>query len=712
MSQQHYTDDVQDRGSYYRLRASKEAAAEEARSLKEWADRGHAALGERDWPLVQSILEEQLLPALDWRQREAIAERGRAMQLGLVFEPKTLTRYQTLREEGRFPTLDPGGSTRETGFQQHVLGEQQQDLLEAAFRTAYAALVVRDRVDHEVTTEVPASEYVHQVGERYYAPDSVGDQPVQMIDPDDDWKATLLTGGQGSGKSSTGFTLGEDRFAAGHKIVDLVDMSKAENVMWDVESRHDALRRAREEMGLGTEFLDPVRAGCAWLFDDETLDGYLPPEMEIRLPLTHELADSTVPFDSAADEPVVKPFTIPASDLSYRQLVMLLPHTTKTQENYLHSAHQILKNRDTDWTLSDMADTVRDETNAGEAVAARIRRALETTQQKAFIRDSEADHQLDWDDIMADRGTVTAFSVYMIDEKTDKLALASYLIDSLYEARKTQLRRHDLDDYPPLTVILRELHDIAPRQKAEQDSEATFEGYMIDLMGEVLALMRHVNMEIIADTQKFKQQLAPEVSGLFHRVFAFNGHQPDIKTVFRTRVDETDIAEKVSTYETGKCALVHSDGYTTPIQMAPPRMHHLDAKQDGDGLGARVKYLDGEELREAPWDATVPPRLRFDEFGDDPLGEFIFDHVEITKDRDDRIVKQDFSDAYNAWARANDTQTKSHQAICRWIHAHLEIEDGQPDRKTVWYGLRVYYDEGWQRSDATTHKSAPKSTIA
>jgi len=669
--------DSQNRGQYLEQQRERQLIRQGQSRLEAACEMCHEALAEGDYYLVSAHLSETILPAIQVSTRD-------------------LARIES--------SIDLDRREWHRGALRVLLGADSGDDIESldtetlanGFRSAYTLLAGRGRIDDDATTVVPAIEYDHQIGERYYSPLSKGSSTAELIDEDDDWKATLLTGGQGSGKSATGFTIGEDRVAAGHKLIDLVDLSKAENVMWDVESRNDDLREIREEMGLEADFVNPVLEGLAWLFDEPAPDGYRPPDIEIRLPMTHELSDSTIPVDTRTGEPVIEPFTIPASDLSYRQLVMLLPHTTKTQENYLHSAHQILKNRDIDWTLADMADAVQDETNAGEAVAARIRRALDTTQQKGFIRDLDADYQLDWDAIMADPDTVTAFSLYMIDEKSDKLALASYLIDSLYEARKRQLREHVLNDYPPLTLMLRELHDIAPRTKAEQESESTFEGYMIDLMGEVLALMRHVNMEIIADTQKFKQQLSPDVSRLFHRVFAFNGQQPDIKRVFRTRVDDTAPAEKVARYDTGKCGLVHDDGYTTPIQMAPPRMHHLDARVDGDGLGARTRYLEHEELRPAPWDSEVPPRLRFDDMPKSPMTDFFYEHIQDTGDERDYIVKMDLTEVYNAWAESNGRTQKGHNRFCRWINEHLELDDGQPrfdgKTKSVWRGIVVTYD--------------------
>lgn len=536
------------------------------------------------------------------------------------------------------------------------------------------------------TTTVPAWEYEHQIGVRHYRAGSPGHQEAELIDPEDDLKATLFTGSQGSGKSTALETVVEDRIARGHKIVDLVDFHSSENALYDIPEQSD-LAEYREDLGLKTGF-DEIPAGFAWLFEDEPMeDAYLPPDIEILAPLTPDLSETEIPVDTTTDEPIVTPFAIPASELTYRQLVLLLPHTTKTHENYLKSAHQVLSKRDDDWTLSDVAQVVRQKTNAGERVADRIERALQTAQNKSFIRDQESEFCLDWDRIMADPRTVTAFTVHMIREPSDKLLVISYLLDCLYDERQRLIRERRLQEFPPLTTVMRELHEIAPRQKSEQESENTIEGYMIDVLSDIFALMRWVKMEIIADTQKFYRQLSPNVSGLFHRIFCFNGQKPDIKRVFNTRIDpDGDPEETVAGYETGKCALVSDDGYQMPIKFAPPRSHHLDAKSDGDAFSFRTR-VDGlnEELQPAPWDASVPKRLQF--YGSDEprdnLEMFFTDFITQTGNRSDYTVKKHITEAYNEWAEEYGYNTHEHNYIQERLKNHFDLDSDTDARPTV-----------------------------
>lgn len=662
------------RGEYVQHQRSKERKQYRQELLEEAIDVAYRALADGDYPMAAEIALEELIPELGLEQRNFYVETQAYRSAHGPWNGAAV--LALLQRPAEYCSL--GSTSRDDGFEPTAKNSHNAQTVEQAIDSLVTALAVEGDVDGNITVEVPAYEYEHQVGMRYYRATSSASDALEMAN-DDDWEATLLTGGQGSAKTASRFTITEDRIAREHKVVDLVDMFKCENGMYDVECRHSKLNDIRARAGVDVGF-----------------EEYDPPEIEILLPLTHELSDSQVPYDTDAEEFVAKPFVIPASDLTYRQLVMLLPHTTKTQENYLRSAHQMLTQSGRDWTLRDVAEAVCRHTNAGEAVADRIERACETAQDKSFIRDEASDYCLDWNEIMADGGTVSAFSTYMIREKSDKLAITSWLLDSLYQARLDLLRTHSLEDYPPLTTGIGEAHKVAPRQKAEQDAEATIEGDMIDTFSELIALMRHVNMEIIADTQKFKQQLSPSVSGLFHRVFAFSGQKPDIKQVFRTRVDDTGPAETVATFETAKCALVGSDGYSMPIKMLPPRMHHLDAKRDPDGLGARAKYLDHEELRDVPWSADIPPRLRFNDMERGPVAEFVYHHVEKTGSKDDFIPKQEFTDLFNDWATANGHTENNHQSVCKLIKRKTDFDEFRPlvdgKQQSAWRGIVVTYE--------------------
>lgn len=554
--------------------------------------------------------------------------------------------------------------------------QYRRKTLEAVFESLESAAIIEGFLPEFLEDTQETYGYEHQVGERYLNPDSSAGGTLHIRDDSDELKAYLCAGSKGSGKSTAVDTLALDSYSNGHKIVDIVDFFKAENGVYDIPqqpSTNGDLIDAREEMGLQSRFEG----------------GFDKPEIEILAPLSKGLEDMRVPCEEGEDDPVLKPFTIPASELTFRQLVMLLHNTTPTQENHLRSAHQKLKNSGKDWTLRDVAETVREETGAGDSVADRIETALETAQGKSFIRDTDCDHSLNWSKIMQEQEVITSFTVHTIREHSDRLVVMSYLIDSLYDARDKIVRQHLLREFPPLTIVMREMHKVAPRSKSEQDAENTIEGYMIDTLSELFALMRHANMEILADTQKFKRQLSADVSGLFDRILCFRGHVPDVKQVFKTRLDNTTPAEKVAQFEEpGKAALVGEDGYTMPIQFAPPRCHHLEAKQDGSGLAmrARVDETD-EELIPAPWDAEVPSRLTFEDLPDDPVAKFCEKYVERTNNFDDFVIKQHLTDTYNEWARANDMPVMDgdggHTRIHRRVKNHFDLDSETDGQKTI-----------------------------
>ncbi len=302
----------------------------------------------------------------------------------------------------------------------------------------------------------------------------------------------------------------------------------------------------------------------------------------------------------------------------------------------------------------------------------------------------------------------------MVRESADQKVIASYLLDSLYEYRKGLIQQRKLQESKTLTVVMRELHKIVPRSKSEQDSVATIESYMIDTMSDLLALTRHVDMEIIADTQKFKQQLSSDVSGMFHRVFAFSGQKPDVREVFKTRVDDTEPAETVAQFEPGECAMVSGAGYVMPISTAPPRSHHLDTGGDGDGLSARVAFLDHEEFADAPWSSTVPAHLAFRDETNNPAEKFAQRWLTVVNDREQYEFKFEVTEAYNAWAKENDYETMSHQAIHRTIKNYFDtigdstdatITHPEKGRKKAHRCLKLSYEN----YGSATHSAPPAS---
>ena len=681
-----------DRGIHVAQDRSRSRTDAGRQSIQRWCDIGHEALAAQEWATLHAICDAELLPRIETAPRVLRATARLAEEADRPFDGQALRQYAQHCDGTAHVDANPGVDADETTLQNVESGVTSvpvsEAVLTAAFRSIYTLLAVAGRVDTQAETAVPAVEYEHQVGERYYRALSPGSRRAKLIDRDGDLEATLFTGGQGSGKSTSVETIVEDRIARGHKIIDLMDFTKAENTMYDVPPRDIDLQQVRAEMGLDVGFQE-----------------YDPPKVEVRVPLTPDIEDMQLPYDTEREEWVVKPFAVAASDLSYRQLVMVLPHVTKTQEQHLRAAYQTLDQSRDDWTLADLATVVREETNAGDSIADRIERSLETAQNKGFVRDQQVsdEYHLDWQAMMQDTDTATAFSLFPITEQSDKLLLASYLLDGMYEARNDLLRSFSLHDYPTVTCVIRELHQIVPSSKSPQEAEATIENYMVDTMSELIALVRHADIELLCDTQKFKQQLSDDVAKLFTRIFAFGGQRPDIKKVFQTRIGSStanEQAPKVAKYGNGKCAMVSGDGYSMPIQMAPPRMHHLDAKTDGNGLRFRSEHptLD-EELREAPWDASIPPRLRFDNVDPSPIAEFWYECVRQTQNGEGWVLRGAMHEAYIEWAEANDKPPKSHDDVNSYIKDNFYDDIGRTTKhdrgdgqKRCYWGLELIDD--------------------
>lgn len=644
------------RGDIIREQREKNIAKLAETTLQAAFEAGHENLAENNYGRVRELLEQNILPATD-------------------LDPVDITLTPTATNPYSLIELLDADSPWDV----------DDDVLEDGFESLFVELDVRDRVTGDATDEAPVYEYLHQIGERYYSPLSAGNEPVQLVDPDGDLNMTLLVGGTGSGKSTAGKTLAEDRIAKGHKIIDLIDTQRVENGLWDCACRHEDLNEKRREAGMDVGF-----------------DEFDPPEQEILMPLSERIGDAELPYNTETDEFVVRPFTIPASELSYRQLAMMLHHTTQTREHHIQQAYDEATRRWDDYTLGDLAELIRDNPEVGDSVSDRIIGALRTLQKKSYIRDKECPHALNWIEIMQDPGVVSSFSVRTVQEAADKKAVLAFLIDSLKDARDHLDYTHQLKGTPKLTVLMREMHFVSPSSsnQSEQDSESTLEKYMIGTMQKLSAMHRHADVEVIADSQSFDQQLHKSVRDMFHRVFVF-GHKTntkEIETVFNLKIGDKTPAGSISSWKNpGKCAAITPDGFTMPIQIHPPRHHHIDAKSEGNGLAWRDRNLEHEELREPPWSGDLPARIRFDDVGDSPIERFWNMYIKKSTSDSAYVLKDDITEAYKKWAEVNDEPLRPHNHIHSYISRSFDVDDGQTTKhsgdgkKTCYWGVALTF---------------------
>lgn len=641
-----HTGDRQDRGQYIREQRAKELIRQSEDTLQAAVEEAEKAIAENDYDRVRWLLDDFILDAFDVHPLDysKVSDQAKA--------------YDRTWNSGAINTTiaDINGAT-----------SAAPETIEEGLGSITTGLTLHGKIDGDATTEVPVREYRHQVGERYYRPLSNGSENVQLVDPGSDLTMSLLVGGTGSGKSTAGKTLAEDRYAHGHKVVDLIDTQRVENGLWDCENRHEELDEAREDVvgnvGVGFERFDA-------------------PGQEILMPLSERMDEAQVPYNTEHEEFVVQPFTIPASELSHRQLAMMLHHSTTTQENHLRQAYDEANRRWDDYQLRDIADLIRNNPEIGDKISDRIISSLRALQRKSYIRDKECPHALDWTEIMQTQDVVTSFSVRTVRDQADKKAVLAYLVDSMKEARDDLDYTHQLASTPPLTVLMRELHFVSPSSsnQSEQDSESTLEKYMVTTMQKLAAMHRHADVEVIADSQTMFQQLHRSVRDMFHRVFVF-GHKTDaseVKKICRKKLGDTDPAHSVTSWDQpGKCMVITPDGYHKPIQMLPPRHHHIDAKSEGNGLAWRDRHLEDEEMRDPPWPGEVPTRLRFDEVAKNPIGEFWETHVKRVTGPDAFVLKEDVTEAYAKWSDLHDEPPKSHNPLHSWISTNIDVDDGQ-----------------------------------
>jgi len=515
-------------------------------------------------------------------------------------------------------------------------------------------------------------------------------EEIQIVDPAAHPPVSVNQGLPGFGKTTAGTTEVEDRYAAGKKVIDVADLNELENGLYDIPQGQDDLRDIREEMELPADFLEA--------------DEYPRPSIEVLAPLTPGLEAADVPFQTDTDETVVRPFTIPAADIPRKALNMMLSHLTDVQQNYLDRAYQNVSEQD-DWSLRDLAEAVL-KTDAQEGVKRRLYNTLGTLQSLGFIRTRTCEYALDWEEIFRDAGTITVFTQSLVEDGAHKFMVLSYLIHSLYHERQ------EYYNLPPLAAVFRELHHVAPNDRtARQDErEREVQRGMVAAFQELCSMHRHEDIEVLADTQQLMGQISKRAREHVERVVTFRAQMGTLKPLFKDMVgldgDRFDYLTTIARdFEVGQAAVI---GYTgtnrsleMPIEFAPPMSHHLDATSPyGDGWIARTKILTDhddlpdEELRPAPWDATVPEELDLAPRSlseDEPVATFADRCLDETDGS--KIGVGELYEAMQAFADHNDLDgvpPKNH--FGRMLGEQLDFErkkvQRSGNREMVYHGLR------------------------
>ncbi|MCL9818331.1 hypothetical protein [Natronocalculus amylovorans] len=481
-----------------------------------------------------------------------------------------------------------------------------------AFESVEAVCAMLGIVKDEMRNYAKATGYSIQTGVLYKTYEFNHDREVSIVSRSSGLTKTLFNGETGEGKSASMSADVEDRYNTGFKIVDIVDTDEFENAVYDIPQQQNVLRRVREDMGLPVDFTES--------------SDYKKPQIEVLAPMTPAVTDHRLPYNMDSDEFVIRPFTIPAADLSKRALLGFMGSVvTKQQGVAIGTAYEALRDDKDDWTLRDLASYVDHLEGLADNFKARIRKLLATLQSKGFIRDRDCPHALNWEDIFRDTETITVFSQALMREREDKLMVIAYLTRSLYHARKFHR------GLPDCAGVFRELHEIVGHQNARSDDErekAIQQGIKTEL-GYIMRKNRHEGLELLCDTQDFTD-LDKNVRKRFNRAVSFLTQDDAIKALFENvsgnKAMYHDYGNTVArNFGKGQGTVFgktgpNADGSTpflTPVHFAPPSWHVLDTDEADDGLIARTMFYDREELRRPQWNTDIPDRLKVPEDKDE-----------------------------------------------------------------------------------------------
>lgn len=171
-----------------------------------------------------------------------------------------------------------------------------QQTITDVLRSAESIAVLRGYVEPELTRTSMIAGYSGPLGIMWQPYDWEIPDPLPIVDPTTRPAFTISLGLPGAGRSTSVLKEAIDRYYAGHKVLDLHNSKKLENGSYDVEQMQQELHEIREKMGQPAGFGDKDK-----------------PDVEIMVPLTPELEDTDILYDTENSEYRVTPFVIPTS---------------------------------------------------------------------------------------------------------------------------------------------------------------------------------------------------------------------------------------------------------------------------------------------------------------------------------------------------------------------------------------------------------------
>lgn len=462
--------------------------------------------------------------------------------------------------------------------------------VEQAFKSLGAVARAEEIISDELRNRVDVEGWTLKIGEHLQDWEMDLDAPVGGIATETEALKTLHCGGTGAGKSTALETEAEDFYQQTHaegrdiKLIDLVDLDKGENWFCDIPQQQPALRRIREE--------EMERAP-----DFAVSDEHGTPEIDIRLPLTEDLVDEELPYDTDAEEFVVEPFVIPASKIPKRILIpCILARVSEDQERTIRKAYDDVDRTTEDWSLADLADDIRERDELSAKHKADAVGVLRSLQDLGFIRTADHPKTLEWRDIFQDTEAITIFSQAKLDTELGKFVLIAYLVDEILDQRK------DLFGLPDAVLLMRELWEVTPQRGRLSPDEraAAAQEALANRMGKVMRKLRHFDLHLIADTQE-PGDLHKQVRELFNRYVVFNGNRDTLDDIFSwTSNDRKRSFWSTLNMKKGQAGIIgkvqpaveqRDIEFISPVAYAPPSHHHYDKARDTNGWRTRTKYL-------------------------------------------------------------------------------------------------------------------------
>lgn len=436
--------------------------------------------------------------------------------------------------------------------------------------------------------------------------------PVKTVTRQAGTLKTLFTGGTGMGKSAALETEAEDyyqqnfREGRDYKVIDLVGMRDGENWFYDIPQQDERLRNKREEMGLAPDFTDE--------------DGLETPTVEILHPLTPGLSKQELPFDTEREDFVVRPFTVPASELRKPLLVaLIMSRVSDQEENIIRQAYDDVDRSQSDWALADLAEEIVSRQELGPKHKDNAVGVLRSLQDVGYIRTEESAYTADWREIFTDTETITVFSQAFCEDEIGKLAAVAYLFDAIVDNRERMY------DVPECVLLMRELWKIVPHRNRQEDDAraASIQDTISSRMTKVMRENRHHGIHVLADTQ-WPSDLSIAVRRNFNRYVVFGGRRDLIKDIFEwTQNGRYESFYRTMTAKTGEAGIVgqvepainrRRIEFLSPVSYVPPSHHHRKTFGVQNGWRGRAELLEHEETRYPTaegldWPDAVPEEL-------------------------------------------------------------------------------------------------------